>query len=174
LSVPYALHAKTAENYINDQVDDADADPTNEIDVTSQTGLLVGDGTNISGLVGSTEGQVLKWDGAEWSLGAGANDVILVEEDRVEINGEINTTPTGSANMLPLAYGYVTAVGTIGNGSGNWSVTRVSEGVYHITIAGENFAASTHIAIVSKIGASGGIGWNSSGGKTDSRFSKFL
>jgi hypothetical protein len=31
MSVPYALHAKTAENVINDQVDDADADPTNEL-----------------------------------------------------------------------------------------------------------------------------------------------
>ncbi len=69
LSVPYALHAKTAEHFLNDQVDDADADPTNEIDVTSQSGLLVGDGTNINGLVGSAEGQVLKWDGTEWLLG---------------------------------------------------------------------------------------------------------
>ncbi len=31
LSVPYALHAKTAENVTNDMVDDADADPTNEL-----------------------------------------------------------------------------------------------------------------------------------------------
>lgn len=31
LSVPYALHAKTAESVINDQVNDADADPTNEL-----------------------------------------------------------------------------------------------------------------------------------------------
>ncbi len=31
MSVPYALHANTAENVINDQVDDADADPTNEL-----------------------------------------------------------------------------------------------------------------------------------------------
>jgi hypothetical protein len=30
MSVPYALHAKTAENVTNDLVDDADADPTNE------------------------------------------------------------------------------------------------------------------------------------------------
>ena len=35
MSVPYALHAKTAENVINDQVDDADADPTNEIETWS-------------------------------------------------------------------------------------------------------------------------------------------
>lgn len=31
MSVPYALHAKTAENVTNDAVDDADADATNEI-----------------------------------------------------------------------------------------------------------------------------------------------
>ena len=31
LSVPYALHAKTADNAITDNVDDADADPTNEL-----------------------------------------------------------------------------------------------------------------------------------------------
>ena len=31
MSVPYALHAKTAENVTNDLVDDADADPTNEL-----------------------------------------------------------------------------------------------------------------------------------------------
>lgn len=35
LSVPYALHAKTAENVNNDLVDDADADPTNEIQTLS-------------------------------------------------------------------------------------------------------------------------------------------
>jgi hypothetical protein len=31
MSVPYALHSKTAENVTNDLVDDADADPTNEL-----------------------------------------------------------------------------------------------------------------------------------------------
>ena len=38
MSVPYALHAKTAKNVTNDQVDDADADPTNEIQDISLTG----------------------------------------------------------------------------------------------------------------------------------------
>jgi hypothetical protein len=33
MSVPYALHAKTAVNAINDQVNDADFDPTNEIEL---------------------------------------------------------------------------------------------------------------------------------------------
>ena len=35
MSVPYALHATTAENVVNDQVNDADADSTNEIQAIS-------------------------------------------------------------------------------------------------------------------------------------------
>lgn len=41
MSVPYALHAKSAENVVNDQVNDADADPTNEIQTISRTGTIV-------------------------------------------------------------------------------------------------------------------------------------
>lgn len=48
LSVPYALHSKTAKHVINDSVDDADADPTNEIELPN----------------GGTSGQVLKTDGS--------------------------------------------------------------------------------------------------------------
>lgn len=47
MSVPYALHAKTAENVMNDLVDDADADPTNEMNtgvVLNGTDLEVTDG----------------------------------------------------------------------------------------------------------------------------------
>jgi hypothetical protein len=41
MSVPYALYAKTAENVTNDLVDDADADPNNEIQTISRTGTTV-------------------------------------------------------------------------------------------------------------------------------------
>ncbi len=41
LSVPYALHAKTAENVMNDLVDDADADPSNELQTLSRVGTTV-------------------------------------------------------------------------------------------------------------------------------------
>jgi hypothetical protein len=47
LSVPYALFSKTAVNAINDLIDDADADPTNEIEIPA----------------GGTNGQVLQTDG---------------------------------------------------------------------------------------------------------------
>ena len=50
MSVPYALYAKTAENTVNDLVDDADSDPTNEIELPA-TG---------------TTNDVLTWNGAAW------------------------------------------------------------------------------------------------------------
>lgn len=45
MSVPYALYAKTAENVANDQVNDADANPSNEIQNISGSGLS---GTNLT------------------------------------------------------------------------------------------------------------------------------
>lgn len=49
LSVPYALYSETAENVINDQVDDADADPNNEIqDITlNGTDLSISNGGTV-------------------------------------------------------------------------------------------------------------------------------
>lgn len=49
MSVPYALHAKTAENVTNDMVDDADADPNNEIQDISLTGtdLTISSGSTV-------------------------------------------------------------------------------------------------------------------------------
>ncbi|MGI9550302.1 MAG: hypothetical protein ACR2MT_03805, partial [Aurantibacter sp.] len=54
-------------------VDDADADPTNEIDVTAETGILIGDGSTVTGLVGTADGQVAKWDNATSSWVAGTD-----------------------------------------------------------------------------------------------------
>jgi hypothetical protein len=48
LSVPYALHAKTAENVINDEVDDADT--TNELQNLEQL-LIVGNNGNLNSIV---------------------------------------------------------------------------------------------------------------------------
>lgn len=49
MSVPYALYSKTAENVVNDEVDDADNDPTNEIQDISFTDneLTITDGSTI-------------------------------------------------------------------------------------------------------------------------------
>lgn len=54
--------------------DDNDADPTNEIDVTAKNGLLTGNGAAVSGLLGTADGQVPKWNNTngEWVAGTDA------------------------------------------------------------------------------------------------------
>lgn len=65
MSVPYALHAKTAESVTNDMVDDADADPTNEmntnvelngtdLEITDGNGTLTADLSSLQGGGGAT------------------------------------------------------------------------------------------------------------------------
>jgi hypothetical protein len=65
MSVPYALHSKTAENVTNDQVNDADADPSNEIQDIS----LIGTDLTISS--GSTLDLSSIQDDNDWSTGSG-------------------------------------------------------------------------------------------------------
>ncbi|MBT2160486.1 hypothetical protein [Zobellia barbeyronii] len=45
------------------------------VDVTGESGLLLGDGTNISGLEGAADGQVAKWDGTTNKWVAGTDEV---------------------------------------------------------------------------------------------------
>ncbi len=87
-------------------------------------------------------------------LGANDNDVIIVKEDAIEVNGEVNRTPTGLAHMLPIAYGQVNANGTfptgvVANGSGNFTVNKVGIGQYEVYVNGQSFYGCT--AIVSRI-----------------------
>ena len=65
LSVPYALHANTAENVTNDMVDDADADPDNEIQDLQLLGnilTITNNGTatsiDLSGYLDNTDTQL--------------------------------------------------------------------------------------------------------------------
>lgn len=51
-------------------------------------------------------------------------------------NGELNRQSTGSANLVPAAYGTVKANGTIARGTGNFTVVRTAPGIYEITVTG--------------------------------------
>ena len=76
MSVPYSLYSKTAENVTNDQVNDADADPSNEIQDIS----LIGTDLTISS--GSTLDLSSIQDDNDWSTGSG---VIYNTTDNVGI-----------------------------------------------------------------------------------------
>jgi hypothetical protein len=57
--------------------------------------------------------------------------------DNINVSNEIrNPTRTGSYSLIPLAYGRVNSDGTIINATSNVFVTRVSAGVYDITVGG--------------------------------------
>src|SRR5690606_15621229 len=93
ISVPYALFAEHALTVENDQVNDADSNPTNEI----QTLTLVGSNLSISGgnsvTLTSASGNTL--DQSYDQGGAGAGRIINVDAGEVQMN-------TASANGIAL------------------------------------------------------------------------
>lgn len=93
ISVPYALFAEHALTVENDQVNDADSNPTNEI----QTLTLVGSNLSISGgnsvTLASASGNTL--DQSYDQGGAGAGRIINVDAGEVQMN-------TASANGIAL------------------------------------------------------------------------
>jgi hypothetical protein len=80
LSVPYALHASTADN-----VDDADADPANEIQSLSLLGneLTISDGNTITIAAGGGENTL---QGAYDQGGPGSGRVVAADNGSVEVN----------------------------------------------------------------------------------------
>lgn len=79
---------------------------------------------------------------------------------------EINRSQTGDANTVSICYGSVEASGTknTGGSTANFTVTKISTGVYDITITDETYSQSTHCAIAS-LGDPGFINTNAVGGK---------
>ena len=96
-------------------------------------------------------------------VGAGSNNtnrkVKIWAEGGTEISGLLtikgevnNPTKTGTANMLPIAYGIIDGYnGTIINGSGNFVFTKNDVGKYDITINGETFSGGTSGCVASHI-----------------------
>lgn len=70
---------------IEDGAGSIDLSAYKDVDVTTKTGILLGDGTAISGLVGTADGQVAKWDAGTSTWKAGTDD----------IGGGGSGTPTG-------------------------------------------------------------------------------
>ncbi len=81
--------------------------------------------------------------------------------------GEIQNTSTGSANMIPIAYGSVRSDGTIiaDASSGNFTVDHPSTGKYQITITGVTYIYTTCAQSVTLIGHAGFVRTGSASGK---------
>ncbi len=77
-------------------------------------------------------------------------DSELEVDGDINVNGEINRTSTGSANMVPIAYGTITRGGNIESSSGNISVSKTT-GVYTISITGNSYSWNNYITLATII-----------------------
>jgi hypothetical protein len=91
LSVPYALHANTADNVLNDQVDDADNDPTNELqDWTTLPGIPadIADGDQVDDADSDPNNELQDWSTLP-GIPAGIADGDDVDDADADPNNEI-------------------------------------------------------------------------------------
>jgi hypothetical protein len=72
----------------------------------------------------------------------------------INLTGEVNRPSTGSANMIPIVYGNVSAAGGIIGGTGNFTVSKLVTGVYEIAVTGETtWGTTNHFYSVSPLSA---------------------
>ncbi|MDF2193030.1 hypothetical protein [Paraflavitalea sp. CAU 1676] len=72
----------------------------------------------------------------------------------VDVQNELTrSSKTGNANLLPIAYGNISAAGFVQASSGNVSVSHTITGFYDITITGENYQFQQYITVVTPIGS---------------------
>jgi hypothetical protein len=66
----------------------------------------------------------------------------------LNVSGEVNRTSTGTANMVPIAYGNVSSTGVVNTGSDNFTVSKTSTGYYYIAITGEAYYLQNYITVI--------------------------
>jgi len=204
LSVPYALHAKTAEKLtkpiwkkkvsnghyftegepviIGDSVSSARAFSVKKSSIPSSTNLVDFNAGHLTGtseilqltagftssptsqFIECNKGGFTKFD-VKTSGYVHARDHIKTDSSLI-IGKEVNRTATGSANLVPIAYGVINSSGVIQTNAStsNFTCTRTTTGTYYITITGQTFNFTTHMASISKIG-NGDISYVSGGGQ---------
>ncbi|MBN2777282.1 MAG: hypothetical protein JXR36_06555, partial [Bacteroidales bacterium] len=159
-SVPYALHAKTADN-----VDDADADPTNELQDISLLGndLSISNGSTIDLTTLNTDNQTLSVSGNELSISDG-NTVILsdnVDDADSDPTNEIELPATAVVGQIITWDGSSWVAQNSGSGSDNWG-TQVAQ--TNFTISGDG-TSSSPLGLASQGASSGeslkwdGLAW---------------
>lgn len=174
MSVPYALHAKTAETVITDQVDDADADPTNEIqDITlNGTDLSISSGSTVDltqaqidssgiaayGFTATMPGDIKQGfqfaDHGGWYLLDGR------AINTLPANAQANAVNLGFVGNIPDASNRMLAnMGALGATGGSNSVTLTQGNLPNATMTGTTSSDGGHshsVAPVSAVTTSGG------------------
>lgn len=66
----------------------------------------------------------------------------LQVSDDIKVSGKLNQPSTGTAHLLPIAYGRINGDGSTHSGTGNFFSTRNLDGGYLIQISGANYSNS--------------------------------
>lgn len=194
LSVPYALYAKDGGPWVRSGNNISNTNSGNVgIGTTSPTArldvVLNGGGTLASlkrtGTVSSGEMMKIETDtiGGNQDLlslnvpTSAPNNAQFIEFERdgavvaqintngdFKTNGEYNRNATGTANVVALAYGTVSATGTLQSGTSNVTVTKAGTGIYDITIAGESYVFTNYTTVATLLDGPAFIFTNSIGG----------
>jgi hypothetical protein len=102
----------------------------------------------------------------------------------IKLTGEVNRpATTGASNLVPIAYGNIASNGAVNSGSGNFTASLFTTGIYVITITGEAYQFQNYTTVVtpstsSPVFATTGSGsgslqvftFNTSGTATNSNF----
>lgn len=149
MSVPYALHAKTAENVTNDLVNDADADPSNEIQTLTLSGsnLTISGGNTVTLSVGGGGPQFVSPINL-YSYSANGTTV------NNTFNADINSTLGVTTSAVILYVEFLGDNGTGSYGTPSRCVIGATSGANTYEVCEWKFDVST--------GASWGIGSSSS------------
>ncbi len=109
------------------------------------------------------DGSLLQYHNGNWQnqsalvvVGDSVGIGVATPAEKLEVNGnikshgEINCQKTGTANLVPIAYGLINSDGTTvaTNTTANVSVAKQSTGVYYVTIADENYTYFNYVPIL--------------------------
>lgn len=148
-----------------------------EIGVIDFTNRVSGQDYNFARIAAEWRGTNVTYAGLSFSTRNGASLVermLIDETGLVNISGSINLTGgstseirrsnSGTANLIPIAYGCISSTGAIFSGTGNFTVTKTAVGEYTITITGFSFNYSTYITNLTLVGVPGFVTGNSLSG----------
>jgi hypothetical protein len=76
-------------------------------------------------------------------------------DGNINVTGDVTRTATGTAQLLPIAYGNISSAGAVNSGSGNFTVTyNATNKWYEISISGETYIYYSYTTVVTPIGIS--------------------
>jgi hypothetical protein len=119
---------------------------------TTNDGLLFGSNTAVEGILWNYENAGLRFatnnlerftilSNGNVGIGDTSPGEKLDVSGNINLTGKIKRPATGSANMLPIAYGTIQDNDNILSDSNNWTLSHVdNSGIYDITVTGETIA----------------------------------